>query len=244
MPPVSIFRGRKRLSGLEFACCIECNGGTKAADAIAALMSFVSRPENEKSWQAIEVQRLLSAADNLAPGFRTELLGDSSEAARWRYTRSGLLVRGYDANGSGPILKRHMDVFSAKLGMALYREHVGQALPLTGRVYSRWFLNGGLSDETANAILSILPVPETLRMGKQVATEQFAYRFNCDERSILAAMAGFHSNLHVLTFATSDPDTYGPVLTKMRDVHGLRGPWFDTMSPGELVQRLVKPVAS
>ena len=40
MPPTGMFRERRRLSGLEFACCRECNFGTRAADAVAAFMAL------------------------------------------------------------------------------------------------------------------------------------------------------------------------------------------------------------
>jgi len=235
MPPVSMFRDRQRLSGLEFACCEKCNSGTKAADAVAALMAFIPRPGNERDWHSPQMLRLLSAVDQLAPGFRAELMqGREWDAGKWIYTKGGILQRAFVANGDGPILARHMDVFSAKLGMALYREHVEEELPLHGQVYSRWFLNSGLDDRSAQSLLTILPLNETLKMGKRVATEQFAYRFNCDGRTIIAALAGFHSNLHVLTVATSEPSTYGPALSGRKGLLGIQGEFFKIMAPGDL----------
>lgn len=237
MPPVSMFRDRQRLSGLEFACCENCNAGTKAADAIAGFMAFIARPGTEKDWHTGQIMRLLSAVDQLAPGLRAELTeGRSRGGEKWIYTSSGILRKGYSANGSGPILKHHLDIFSAKLGMALYREHVGEPLPLHGRAYSRWFLNSGLTDETARSFFSILPTHETLQMGQRVATEQFAYRFNCDGKSILAALVGFHSNLHVLTVTTSEPDIYGPALTNRIGFLGVKGEFFEPMAPGSLTR--------
>lgn len=243
MPPISIFRDRHRLSGLEFACCKDCNSGTRAADAVAALLSFIARPGSNRDWHDAQIHRLLSAADQLAPGLRSEITADGTKQI-WVRTPTGLFHRGFRANGNGPILKRHMDVFSAKFGLALYREHVGEALPIDGRVYSRWFLNSAIDNDLVQSIISILPLAETLRMGEKIATEQFAYRYNCDGKTILAALAGFHTNLHVFTIATASPDIYGPALNVMRDIQGVSGPWFDIMAPGQLVQRLVGAAAS
>lgn len=38
--------------------------------------------------------------------------------------------------------------------------------------------------------------------------EQFAYRYNYDGKSVIAGLAGFNSNLHVLMVATSNPAFY------------------------------------
>ncbi len=61
-----------------------------------------------------------------------------------RQTESGLLGPAKGIHADRPRLNAYLDVFSAKLGMALYRELVGVSLPLDGAVYSTWFLNAGL----------------------------------------------------------------------------------------------------
>jgi hypothetical protein len=38
--------------------------------------------------------------------------------------------------------------------------------------------------------------------------EQFAYRYNHDGKTIVAGLAGFNSNLHILMVATSNPTFY------------------------------------
>ncbi len=43
-------------------------------------------------------------------------------------------------------------------------------------------------------------------------SDQFAYAYNSDDRSIVMALASFHRNLHFLVLATSDPDTYRPTV--------------------------------
>jgi hypothetical protein len=50
--------------------------------------------------------------------------------------------------------------------MALYREYCGAALPLEGGVQTQYFLNAGLAQRTADAMLSMLPGMATLKQGK------------------------------------------------------------------------------
>lgn len=226
---MSMFQRRLRLSGMEFAACETCNVGTRAADAVAGLMAHISAYSFAGDWRVAELPKLLSTVDQLAPGVRAEIVNSSNARRTWRLGPRGLYQEAIEARADGPILKRHMTVFTAKMGMALYREHVGLALPLDGGVFTAWFLNAGLSQDAAEAMLSILPVGGALKQGRQHSIEQFAYRYNCDNKSILAALAGFHSNLHLLVIATSEPATYAPAISSR---------FADFVPVGSLVERL------
>ena len=79
---------------------------------------------------------------------------------------SGLIESPFvQIKADGPLTRAYLNVFAAKLGMALYREHVAHALPLSGGVHINWFLNAGLAQRTAEGILRILLVAGTLRQG-------------------------------------------------------------------------------
>lgn len=108
-----------------------------------------------------------------------------------------------------------MVTFGAKLGMALFSEHVGLPLPETGRVYVQPFANGGLDQQTYDQAISILPAVGSLKMGRKDASSQFSYRYNTDEKSVVGAMAAFHDNLFFLVFAVSDS---GPLDSILRTV--------------------------
>ena len=92
--------------------------------------------------------------------------------------------------------------------MAMYHEHVGEPLPLSGGVHGMWFLNGGLSEKTAEGMLAILPSLGTLKMGQKSASGQFDYRYNSDNKTIVATLAHFHGNIHFFTIAMADPAKY------------------------------------
>jgi hypothetical protein len=88
-----------------------------------------------------------------------------------------------------------MSVFAAKLGMALFREQVGHALPEGGAVWSQFYLNAGMNRQIMESTLAIMPTFQTLRQGGKTTSGQFGYRFNCDEKSVIAAISTFHENL-------------------------------------------------
>jgi hypothetical protein len=204
MPPIGMFRARSRPNGLEFAACEECNKGTSGADIVAAFYSRLSQSENpEMLAEAIALRRKMK---QVAPGVSEEFDGPSFTS--WQKTSSGILRPMTAIRIDGPLTKAYLTVFSAKLAMALYREHVGTPLPLDGGVRISFFLNAGLSHKAGDSMLEKLPLPGTLQQGSFVVPEQFAYRYNYDGKSIIAGLAGFNSNLHILMVATSNPTFY------------------------------------
>jgi hypothetical protein len=205
MPPRGMFRERQRPSGMEYAACDACNEATRGSDAVAALMARIHPQNRDGSWQAQEMRRLVSAIEAYAPGVREEMSLPSKVTHGWTSpSGSGLLQRVVGVHADGPCVKAHLCAFGAKLAMALFREHVGIALPLSGAVWCQFALNAGMTQEQLNARIQILPIRETLRQGQKNVGDQFVYRYNCDERSVLAAVAQFHRGLWFTIFASSD----------------------------------------
>lgn len=230
MPPLSLFKERRRPHGLEFGTCYACNNGTRAADTAVAFFARIDRfGGNAKSWKVQEALRHLRSMGTLAPGFINELFAQEKMALL--RTPAGVLVPVAEVH-AGPICQSLLHVFGAKLGMALYREHIGHALPLEGGVQVMWFLNNGLAEDTAEAMLRILPTYGTLQQGqKNSAGGQFDYRFNSDGKNIVAALSHFHSNVHFLTLAMAAPGDFG----FPRDV-----PMGAFVKPGELAKFMPK----
>lgn len=232
MPPIGIFRSSQRMKGLEFGGCKSCNVGTKAADAAVAFFARIDQfGDNVTNWKVNEAVKFLKSADDGAPGFSAELFDEGRAKETIRRTPGGVMVPLTETH-TGPIGQALLNVFAAKLGMAMYHEHVGEPLPLTGGVHGMWFLNAGLSEKTAEGILKILPVFQTLKAGKQTATKQFAYRYNSDDKSIVAALTHFQGNVHFFTIASATPETYGfprPM------------PYSAFVRPGELLKHMPKP---
>jgi hypothetical protein len=235
MPSRGMLRSKYRPSGMEYAACISCNNGTRGADAVAAVIARLHPDNGEGSWQAEEIRKLTSALDKYAPGVREEISEPSKAHSEWlRRPASGLLQRVVRVHANGPRLQAYLKVYGAKLAMAFYREHVGKALPLDGVIWCQFALNAGMTQEHLNERVKILPAHETLRQGQKNVGDQFAYRYNSDERSVVAAVAQFHRGLWFTAFASSDPRII-ELLTRPEFV---QLPASVSIKPGELLQLL------
>jgi hypothetical protein len=195
-------------------------------------------PDNgEGAWQTDEVRNLMSALDAHAPGVREEMSAPGKSAQVWgRRPGSGILQRLVQVHADGPGVHAHLSVFGAKMAMALYREHVGVALPLDGAIWCQFSLNAGMSQEHLDARVQILPLYETHRQGRKNVVGQFAYRYNCDERTVIAAVAQFHRGLWLTLFASSDQK----MIELFRRPEFLRMPASVMVSPGHLLGLLPK----
>jgi hypothetical protein len=233
MPPRSMFIGKRRPSGFEFAACDECNQATSPADLVASFFARLNQSYRADGQLTVEASDRRRKLIELAPGVLDEFFRPDRRQRVW--APHGLITTPFvQINADGPLTKAYLTVFAAKLGMALYREHIGRALPLDGAVYTKYFLNAGLSRNTAEGILRIMPIDATMRQGTFQVREQFAYRYNYDGSTIIAALAGFHSNMHVLAIATSRPDFF-----KLPEA---AVPHVEMVRPGELVHRIPQRV--
>lgn len=205
MPPRIMFLRKDRPQGMEFAACEACNGGTSGADAVAAFMAKMRIHEDGTGRHLQENLSLKGTIEQKAPGVLEELF-DRDDKISNTLVRSpgGILVPSVKVMADGPLLKAYLQAFAAKLAMALYREHIGEALPLDGYVGTAHFLNAGLAAENAERMLQTLPVFDTLKQGRKDAGAQFGYRYNTDEKSIIAALVRFHEGLFVFLVASSE----------------------------------------
>lgn len=227
MPPIWAFAGRHRPKGMEYATCETCNRETRDCDLATGWIARI-RPFHGDLEDPLfkEARDRLPSLEQLVPGLRAEIF-DGPVAQEGHLYREGKRYDVVRAEVDGPIIARVLTTFGAKLGMALYREHVGLALPLAGAVFVQPILNGGLSQQAAEETLRILPGTATLSQGKKSVSDQFAYAFNTDNRSIVMALASFQQNLHFLLIATSEPEHYAPTVEQM---------FVCRIAPGELLK--------
>lgn len=241
MPSRGMLRGKERPSGMEYAACIACNNGTRGADAVAAVMARLHPDNGAGSWQAEEVRKLISALDAHAPGVREEMSQPHKSRAEWVPRRgSGLLHRVIRVSADGPKVKAYLSAYGAKLAMALYREHVRVALPLDGAIWCQFALNGGMPQEHLDQRVKILPASETLRQGQKNVVDQFIYRYNTDERTVVAAVVQFHRGLWFTLFASCDPK----IIALLSIPAFVNLPGSALVKPGELLRLLPSPAAT
>jgi hypothetical protein len=195
---------------MEFGSCKACNNGTGGADIVAAVMSMIDPHSGQGSWQDTEVRKLIRPLDKFAPGVREELFRPGKHEHRWlNRVGSNLLQPLVLVRADGPLLNAYLTIFAAKFAMALYRKHVGVALPLDGAVWCQFRFNMGLTRGYLDALVAKMPGYETLRQGRKNVGDQFGYRFNTDERTVVAGLAQFHRGLWIVGFASSDPRIIG-----------------------------------
>jgi hypothetical protein len=232
MPPRDMFTSKLRPSGMEFAACDSCNKGTGVADLVASFFARLGQGYTTDTTLIAEAAQRRGKLAQLAPGFLDEFFRGQRKDTYLR-DRLGILKRYIAFHANGPLTKAYLTVFAGKLGMALYREHIGDPLPLSGGVHTAWFLNAGLSQQTGDTILSKMPIYGSLKQGSFFLPEQFGYRFNTDGKSIIAALSGFHSNLHIFTLATSDQQFF-----KLPPINATA----DFVRPGEFVNRIPQKI--
>jgi hypothetical protein len=208
-----MFKSRLRLSGLEFAACKNCNEGTRAADAAASFFARLSPQQFSPQWEIEEAYKLVGTIAQLAPQAIREIFDPAKTERKWMKGRDPIVTPKVSLKLDGPVTHALMTTFVAKLGMALFREHVGRPLDEQGSVFTQFYFNAGLQRSVAEATLSIMPLPGELIQGVKSSGRQFNYRYNCDDCSIIFLFAAFHDNLFVRACATSEPETYRHVFT-------------------------------
>ena len=223
---------------MEFGACAACNNGTRGADVVAAVIARLHPEHGEGSWQNSEIRKLIPALDAYAPGVRDEMNRPGKHGLGWVTRKgSGLLQPVVRVHADGPRLKAHLTIFGAKLAMALYREHVGAPLALDGAIWCQFQLNAGLTQENLDARVALLPGYETLRQGTKNVDDQFRYRFNTDERTVVAAVAQFHRGLWFTVFASTDPR----IIELFAKPEFLVLPASAMLRPGELLSLVPAP---
>lgn len=209
IPAKVMFDGKQRPKGLEFSACEICNNGAKHADLVAAWVGrFYPDPKTDE--QRGEIPKLLKAISNNIPGLLEEMkMGRGAEKLAKRklpVEMDGGLLH------VGPLLQKHMQVFSLKLGLALHHEVSGNILLETGGIAARWFSNyekftGNFPDQHAH----FLGPTKTLVAGKKHVSDQFQYTWEIAESKEFGIyFASFRMSFAVFAAVAIDPKVIAP----------------------------------
>ena len=134
MPPIAMFDGRQRPKGLEFPTCRECNNGTRLSDMVASLLGRAypdARPD--------ELKRLLHGVANNVRGLLEEMQVDQVEQELAHRNIPSMPSGAGVLRTDGSILRNHIGVFGAKLGLALHYEAHVLPVPPAGGVQPMFF---------------------------------------------------------------------------------------------------------
>lgn len=177
MPPIIMFDQRQRPKGLEFPTCRECNHGTSQSDQVASLLAR-TYPDSDSEENRTELKKLLSAASNNVPGLLEEMHVGRAGQKLARKDIPNMPPATAVLRANGPILKGHMEVFGAKLGLALHHELHGSSVPVSGGVLPLYFTNvNAARGELPMEVVELLPAKRTLEQGKKHVREQFEYSY-------------------------------------------------------------------
>lgn len=200
-----MFPRKIRLSGMEFAACERCNFATRAADTLASFVARISPTSIIDELEISEARKLLGTLTQISPDCVRELFDQQKSQRVWQRGRDPIFGPKLQIVMDGPATTAMMRAFAAKMGMALYREHVGEALPVDGFVFTQHYFNQGLLRREAELLTSIMPAFGELKQGKISSGRVFNYRYNTDLKTIVAALIAFNDNFFVRAFATADP---------------------------------------
>ncbi|WP_421761600.1 hypothetical protein [Devosia sp.] len=195
-PPVSIFEGADRPRGLEFGACYDCHQGTRELDLIAAMASRIF-PDPTTDIGKADVRKHIHGFVNNHPDLAAMFITGDEPALDWQ----GRQAYPIDVH-SQPRLHRALNAFSARIGLALFRELTGGAVPRDSVAIARWYSNFELENEsTIESLLHSLGAPRTLAMGRKNVLEQFRYWGGAatDDSSQFVSFAAFRESFGTLT---------------------------------------------
>jgi hypothetical protein len=187
MPPIAMFRNRWRPNDLIFPSCTACNKGSRELDQIIALLSRIY-PDGGTEPERQETRKFISSVYNNCPEVFSGIL-PLVDRSGYPETRAGML------DLSDRYIVRCMQVFGAKLGLALHYHETGAICPDTGGMLVYWFTNAHLvKDQIPAGIFEIFNKRHTLRQGSRDVGDQFTYSSVSDDSTFSSHIATFRQS--------------------------------------------------
>lgn len=239
VPHRSIFVGRKRPEGLEFAACYTCNRGSSDTDIVAALMSRISMGAASDQ-ERDELGPLFRQAERRVPG----LLADLRPALSRRANAIIPPEAPYHVVEIGGIVTEHLRAFGAKLVLGLHYARTARIVPNRGAVSTHIFTNADwITGRMPEELTSWSKEPRTLVQGSQNVGDQFSYDWAAEaDGSVALYVAVFRNSFAVAGFVADDassvahyraaeqgallnPSEIQALVTRLRDDARLRRSW-------------------
>lgn len=200
-PPKVMFRGKDRPKGFEFSACGDCNSSTSQSDQVAAAIArtlaiAIADDPTGETW------RLLEGVRNNVPGLLEELpvksMGEQVRILR----QLGFNYSDYRVAKLGPIARRHLATFAAKLALGVFFDVAGKIAPSTTIVETTILTNAILwSDRIPQDLYKLLSRPVTLSQGKKHVSDQFATAWaGTPDHSLMVVYSEFHRSLAFASF--------------------------------------------
>lgn len=175
MPNKGMFP-KDRPSGLEFPSCEKCNQGSKWFEDIVAFVASIQLVFEDEVWAKEHFDKKLAHIANTHPEVLKELELSFSQKKRLRKQKEEGLPVGTGLNLRGHTVSLALNLYGAKLGLALHWAETRQVLPANGLVAVSGYSNerqydGGVPQH----LFELLPEPRTLQQGQKVSQYPFSY---------------------------------------------------------------------
>jgi hypothetical protein len=131
VPSRQMFTLRRRPKGLEVPACEECNGATRHHEQVAAMLGRLY-PDPDTEDELAEVKRIMRAIRNNNSGLLEEMKPSQRQQKRFQEADTSLPIDAKPLNCNGPLLNRSIQIFGAKLGLALQYATTDRIVPSKG----------------------------------------------------------------------------------------------------------------
>jgi hypothetical protein len=200
VPSRQMFRLKKRPTGLELPACRKCNEDSAPHELVASLVarSMVTYQLTDEDKK--EINKLLRAVDKNRHG----LLDEMNPTWQQQYDYKNLdhpnkPSFGGIQNAKGPLLNKSMELFSAKMCLALYYEHTKKIVSASGGLIVRWYSNyDHMKGNIPQDILRKFKFNHTLKQGAWNVHEQFGYSYAIPPNSNLSAFSCYFNRAFML----------------------------------------------
>lgn len=189
VPSKQIFRLKQRPKGLEFPACKICNELSGPHELVAALLSRVLSFKQMSILEKRELQKLFRAVDRSRHGLLKELWPTWQQQYDYNHLNHPDKPRGGGPlNAGGPMLNQSIQLFGAKMCLALHYEHKKVIVPPSGGVMIRWYSNWDrITNNIPDVIFELFQKNVTLVQGKWDVKDQFSYSYAFPENSDMSA---------------------------------------------------------
>lgn len=143
VPNKALFRGNLRPKSHEFPACNRCNQDSREWDQVAAVALLTMGSISKQQSNFEEFKRLFRGVKNNVPQAIEYIAG--ANATPILYLRNGLLRPATATLPDPRLFTDFLNPWVAKLGLALWYQHVGGIFPENGRIFVKFFTNWKLS---------------------------------------------------------------------------------------------------
>jgi hypothetical protein len=131
VPSRQMFAGRLRPKWLEVPACHDCNQDTRNHEQVAAMLGRLY-PDPATVAERAEMERIMRAVSNNISGLLEEMRPSQRQQERFEEAKHLPPIDSNALNCNGPLLNRSIQLFGAKLGLALQYATTGRIIPCQG----------------------------------------------------------------------------------------------------------------